>query len=211
METTHYKNKKNGLELVLSYDYYTDNPFDLYEPFGNYYTWEERYHSPMKNDFDNIEEFFDSICGEGKFQALKEKFDHWKDLTDALLEELEKHDIIADMITHHEHGATCYYLGAWNGWDYSICGFVWVTKEEIRKEYNTKKVTKKVKQKAFDLLQAQLRDYNSYAIGNVYRVDIYDENGEIVDCHSGFYGEVEPEHFLPYDWKLEDCEVFTTT
>lgn len=209
METTHYKNKKNGHELVLSYDYYADNPFEFYEPFGHYYTWEDRYHSPMKNNFDSSEEFFDSICGEGKFRELSKGFDNWKDFTDKLLKELEKHDIIADMITRYEHGGVSYSLGAWTGWDYSICGFVWATKEEIRKEYNTKRITKKVKEKAFDLLRAQLRDYTSYANGEVYRAEVYDENGEIIDCCSGFYGDVEPDHFLPYDWKLEDCEVFT--
>lgn len=50
----------------------------------------------------------------------------------------------------------------------------YVSKDELRKEYNSKLVTNKVKQNAFNFLSGSLESYNNYINGNVYSLSVID-------------------------------------
>jgi len=84
-------------------------------------------------------------------------------------------------------------------WDSGQCGWVFVTYEEIRKEYKVKKVTKKLLKKVEEVIQGEVKLFDNYLTGEVYGFVIEKENGEesgmnpmeVIDSCWGFYGDTD--------------------
>lgn len=80
------------------------------------------------------------------------------------------------------------------GWDSSMVGYIYMTHDEIRKEYDVKKITSKVLQKVKDSFIAQVKEYSLYLEGSVYGFQLYNvkncdlehEHKEIEDSCYGF-------------------------
>lgn len=111
---------------------------------------------------------------------------------------LNPRDVIAYPITEYEHGNIALSLGYKQGWDYGVVGFVFVTKEKIRKEYGVKRVTKSILERVEACLESELDTLESWINGDVYGYTIeqvtYDELGDEVECEHldscwGFIGD----------------------
>ena len=75
-------------------------------------------------------------------------------------------------------------------WDSGKIGIIYVSKEQIRKEYNWKLITKKRLEKIEGYLKGEVEMYNQYLTGEVYGYTITnDETGEEIDSCGGFYGD----------------------
>ena len=98
----------------------------------------------------------------------KNPFEHWENLRREQLN-LKKSDIaIAYPITKYEHGSISLSLGYKRGWDYTVSGFVYVTKETLRKCFNVKRITKSVCQRAENCLQDELDTLTRWLNGECY-------------------------------------------
>lgn len=73
-------------------------------------------------------------------------------------------------------------------WDSGQVGFIVATRKDVLAEYNTKRLTKKIKEHAFKQLEAEVEVYNQYQSGDVWGYEITDEEGEIVESCYGFFG-----------------------
>ena len=73
-------------------------------------------------------------------------------------------------------------------WDSGTCGFVIITKEDIRECYGIKRVTQKHIDKAVKEIEGELKELNQYINGEVYGFEITEE-GEETDSCGGFYGD----------------------
>ena len=83
-------------------------------------------------------------------------YEHWNNLRREQLK-LKKSDIaIAYPITKYEHGEISLQLGYKQGWDYGVVGFVYVTKEQVRKCYGVDRITKSIIERATNCLQDEL-------------------------------------------------------
>jgi len=76
-------------------------------------------------------------------------------------------------------------------WDSGMVGYSYVTKEDIRKEYRVKNVTKKIKDKVIDMLESELEIYKAYLEGNCYGFIIKDDEDNDVDSCWGFIDDLE--------------------
>lgn len=76
----------------------------------------------------------------------------------------------------------------YGGWDTSRIGYIFVTKEQLRKEYNKKRISEKLLEQARKCLLGEIDTYDQYLSGDVWWYEIADEHGEIVDSCGGFYG-----------------------
>lgn len=74
------------------------------------------------------------------------------------------------------------------GWDSGQVGWIFATRETIRKEYGCKRITRKLLAKVEDVLRQEVKTYDEYLTGEVYGYDIEDEHGESVDSCWGFFG-----------------------
>lgn len=74
-------------------------------------------------------------------------------------------------------------------WDSGQVGYIYATREAMMKEFNAKRITKKVIAKTTEILQAEVRTYNEYLRGEVYEYRIIDPNtGDCLSSCGGFYG-----------------------
>lgn len=70
-------------------------------------------------------------------------------------------------------------------WDSGICGLIYVTYDEIEKEYG--KVDDSTIATAKTVLQGEIEALNQYASGEVYGYTLYEFDGPLYSC-GGFYG-----------------------
>ena len=95
-------------------------------------------------------------------------FKHWDNIRREQLK-LKKSDIaVAYPITKYEHGGISLQLGYKSGWDYTVSGFVYVTKETLRKEYGVTRITKSIIASAESCLQAELDMLTAWLNGDCY-------------------------------------------
>ncbi len=94
-------------------------------------------------------------------------------------------------------------------WDSGQVGYIYTTYEDIRKEYNTKKVTKEIKEKVLALLKSEVEIYDRYLTGQVYGFVVEDNKGEVIDSCWGYFdtpeeiiSEVEKNVIDNYDYQL---------
>jgi hypothetical protein len=80
------------------------------------------------------------------------------------------------------------------GWDWGMLGYIYVTKENVRTEYNVNRVSRKILEKVTKLLQSEVQEYDHYLTGNVYGYEITKEErqaGKVIDSCWGFFGYPE--------------------
>jgi len=86
-------------------------------------------------------------------------------------------------------------------WDSGQVGFIYATKEDIRKNFMIKNVTKEKKEHTERILQGEVKTYDAYISGQVYGYNITDADGEEVERDHGYaYG---------YEWikeMVDECK-----
>ena len=98
----------------------------------------------------------------------KNPHEHWENIRREQLK-IKKSDIaIAYPITKYEHGGISLSLGYKSGWDCGVVGFIYVTKEQIRKYYDVKRITKSILEHAKNRPQSELDTLTSWLNGEVY-------------------------------------------
>jgi hypothetical protein len=78
-------------------------------------------------------------------------------------------------------------------WDSGRVGFIYATRKDILDNWGGKKLTKDLRQKAHDLLVAEVQDYDDYLTGNVYGYVLEDEDGEELWSCWGYAGDTAVE------------------
>lgn len=94
-------------------------------------------------------------------------------------------------------------------WDSGQIGFIHISLEKIRKEFDCKHVTKQMRERIEGYLQGEIETYDNFITGNVHYFSIVrkDEDGEEVDVDAcgGFFGNDEGymfreiKSFIKYD------------
>lgn len=115
-------------------------------------------------------------------------FDTWNEL-ERQIERDEKIGVILPLYLYDHSGITMNTTGFSCPWDSGQVGFIFVSKEKIRKEFGVKYVTKKVMEKIEKQLVGEVETYDQYLTGDVYGYRITDtEKDEELDSCWGFYG-----------------------
>lgn len=113
----------------------------------------------------------------------------------------ELHIIDIYPVYRYEHSGVAYKRGKAGGFDYSNCGFYIVTAESASGgTYTDKDITR--------LIDAELAEYTQWVNGEVYRFKLYNEDGILEDCCTGFYDIEDIREHLPEDWKDEKLEEY---
>ena len=84
------------------------------------------------------------------------------------------------------------------GWDWGQVGWIYILKEDVRREYGKKRISTRLKEKVVKVLEGEVKVYDQYLTGDVFgfqliEIDSCDEcgseNEEVIDSCWGFYGE----------------------
>lgn len=99
-----------------------------------------------------------------------------------------KNVISLPLYLYDHSGITMNTTGFHCPWDSGQVGFIYVTKEDVRKEYSVKKISKKLLNMVIQNLISEVKVYDAYLTGDVYGYEI-EHDGEYVDSCWGYFGE----------------------
>lgn len=149
--------------LKVVYDEYPESPRE-WDNLSTFVTEERDYISPDENPEYSFEDLLEEVCTSKYIWSYVAKYEH-------------------SSVRYFRTTAT--HL---NEWDTYVCGIMYVSKEDVRKEYGVKRISKKLLDKIFGIFDGELEEYTNYANGEVYAYHLYEMNGEEVDSCFGFYG-----------------------
>jgi hypothetical protein len=114
----------------------------------------------------------------------------WSEMANAIIKN-EKVGVILPLYLYDHSGITISTGRFSCPWDSGQIGFIFISKEKIRKEYGWKNLTKARLEKIEEYLKGEVKTYDQYLTGDVYGYRITDtDTEEEVDSCWGFYGEV---------------------
>ena len=150
---------------------------------------QDEYASSPRED-DNLSKM---ICFHGRYN-LGDKHDYkhqdysgWVEMEKAIIKN-ESPAIILPLYLYDHSGITISTSPFSCRWDSGQIGFIFVSKEKLRKEYSVKRITKEIIDRATKVLLAEVETYDLYLRGEVYGYTLLNENGEIEDSCFGFIG-----------------------
>jgi hypothetical protein len=140
--------------LEVEPDDMPQNPRKDYDPFGHMVCWHRRYDLGDKHDYATPSEF-------------------WEDMKDSIA-------IIANVFMY-DHSAIAFSLHSFYGrvpqghaeFDSMQVGYMYLTKEDLQREYDTEDVTDELREKALAIFESELKVYEQYVNGQVYCYTLY--------------------------------------
>lgn len=133
------------------------------------------------------------ICFHGRY-SLGDKHDYnhndysgWEEMEKAIIKN-ESPAVILPLYLYDHSGITISTSPFSCRWDSGQIGFIFVSKETLRKEYGVKRITKKEIEKATKVLLGEVETYDQYITGDVYGFKVVDEEGNEEDSSWGFFG-----------------------
>ena len=164
METVIYKNHK----IELSYDEYANSPRED-DNLGTMICFHNRYNLGDKHSYD------------------KNDFDSWAELEKQIIKD-NGDSIILPLYLYDHSGITIKTTPFNCNFDSGRVGLIFISKEKIRKEYNTKRINKNLLNKVTEYLIAEVKTYDKYLTGEIYQYDIIKDDESIDSC-CGYYSE----------------------
>jgi len=153
----------NGHKLNVCYHGDTENPLNSFDMLGHFEFFHRNYDLGHKNLFEDLNE---------------------------AIEYSKSKEVVSLPVYMYDHsGVTVKTTPFSCRWDSGLLGFIWVTKEKIRSEYNCKRITKKIMQKVNDNLIGEIKLLDDYLTGNVFGFQLYNKKGIEIDSCWGFYGD----------------------
>lgn len=115
-------------------------------------------------------------------------FNSWDEMEDWIIRNKDV-GVILPLYLYDHSGITISTGSFGCPWDSGQIGFIYATKEQIRKEFNCKLVTKKIREKVEKILLGEVETYDLYVRGEVYGYKVFDkESNEEVDSCWGYLG-----------------------
>lgn len=214
-----YVNLEKQLFIDVTNDDWPENPREWCN-LWNIYTWEGDYRSPDKPPYISFDHFLESYFTEKQLANLDKHRTSGSEHFKALEKAFNKIGYLIAPINRYEHGSVNYSVGTGSGWDYGIVGIALVPYDKLKHEYISKIVTADIKKRAFKRLDLELKDYTSWANGEVYCARLMNFKGDFIDSISGIYGDTEKEVIQVYldyteynfnDFQLMELQANTCT
>ena len=164
-------------EVKVFQDEYPDSPRD-WDNLGKMVCFHRRYNLGDKHGYSH------------------DQYDSWEEMEEAI-KKIESACVILPLYLYDHGGITISTSSFSCQWDSGRVGFIYAKKEDVYKEYGVKRMTKDIIEKVTNLLEGEVKTYDQYLRGDVYKYEIYKvsrcdqghEHLEFEDACSGFYGE----------------------
>lgn len=134
------------------------------------------------------------VCFHRRYDLGDEhNYDHndysgWGEMERAIIKN-EKPAVILPLYLYDHSGITISTSPFSCPWDSGQIGFIFISKEKLKKEYGVKRVTNDLIKKAEKCLLGEVKTYDQYLTGEVYGYRVIDEEGNEVDSCWGYYGD----------------------
>jgi hypothetical protein len=115
------------------------------------------------------------------------------------IEKKENACVILPLYLYDHSGITMKTSPFGCNWDSGQVGWIVVSKEKVRKEYNVKRINKELIEKVTKVLEGEVKTYDQYLTGDIYgyriskvtECELGHKHKEELDSCWGFYGEEE--------------------
>ena len=118
---------------------------------------------------------------------IKDNYNSWSELKKHIIENEDTAIILPIYMLDHS-GITINTTGFSCPWDSMQIGYIFISKEKLRKEYGIKRVTKKWIEQVTQHLLDEVKTYDMYISGEVYGYVVEDEDENVIDSCYGFFG-----------------------
>lgn len=171
------------------------NPIDDYDMLGKQVYWHRRMnlgHCWKETNKYSPMEWLEREINDDVYELWQENHSRRLEYQDYLMELFIKKNLVIP-VSAYEHGEITISASGrragWDSFDSGQLGFVYVSHEDIKKEFNVKRLTKKVLERAEKILRGEVETYDDYLTGQVYGFIIEDENDEELESCWGFLGD----------------------
>lgn len=151
-----------------------------------------------RKEFDNLGKM---VCWHRRYNLGDKKTEYFEDDPEAFQEHMKAHpnDYFILPLYLYDHSGITMSTGSFScPWDSGQVGYIYVSKEAIRKEWGVKRISPKLKKLILDNLRSEVNTYDQYITGDVWGFELVREHteeceiapGEEEDLDScwGFYG-----------------------
>jgi len=185
LETTTFGNYTIKIEHD---DIQQDSPRD-WEPLSTMVCWHNNHNLGDDHGYETNRVMFHMLSG------LYVNF-NTDELTDKQYEQCvhkaHKLNVILPLYLYDHSGITMNTTGYSCPYDSGQSGYIFVSYEDIRKEYNVKRVSAKLRERMVKYLTTDVKTYDQYLRGEIFyfNVEKTDNDGETIDIDScgGYYG-----------------------
>ena len=198
IETIDYK----GYKIEIMPDEPAESPRD-WENLGKMICFHSKYNLGDKHDYKAPDEFIMDLASKYFDENMVDRDISNLDTSsfiDKYLPKLEKYIFILPLYLYDHSGITMSTSSFSCPWDSGQVGWIYVKKEDARKEWKVKQINPKLKARIIDNLKVEVEVYDQYLRGDIYGRIIY-HNGEDVGSCWGFYGD--PEKYMIPEAKEE--------
>ncbi|MFP8488787.1 hypothetical protein ACKGJO_06765 [Gracilimonas sp. Q87] len=178
-------------KISIHYDDWAESPRD-WDNFGtmvcghNRYTLGDEQWSPEFASEYGMFEYFHSMSG------LFPDKGYYSEFTDEEFQRIEEwvdQNIIWLPLYLYDHSGITMSTSSFScRWDSGMVGFIWVSREDARKNYHWNRISKQREERVYDHLRAEVETYDEYLRGNVHSFVVEYED-EIIDSCAGFLGD----------------------
>ena len=124
-----------------------------------------------KDTPDRMDTSLIQLLGQDDYKKL---LAHTPDKFSNLLDQLGmNHGYVIQPVTKYEHSAVKYFRGSGYGWDYSICGLIFVPIAKIKEYFAIKDFNSNIKQQVLTRFDNELDTFNDFVNGDVFALTYY--------------------------------------
>lgn len=171
------------VQIKIEYDRHAESPRE-WSNIGTIVAWHRGYTLGDEQAFENLQELVSDQSSIDTTDWAPSDYQRW----------LVKNDYLILPVYLYDHsGITINTTGFHCPWDSGQVGFIYVSKEDVRKEYGVKRISPKLKELVFDVLRSEISTYSQYLEGDVYGYSLQKvrKDGSVkkeLDSCWGFYG-----------------------
>ena len=218
MGFTVHEEERLGLNIEICTDDYAESPRE-WDNLGTMVCWHRRYDlGDEHNHRASPQEFLEDLAKEID-PTIDDRLDYWENdgyqrllsmngsyesacswlesYREKIVEETldGPHGLIMLPLFLYDHSGISMSTGSFIGraqhaeWDSGRVGFIYATKDAVRKEFGWKKLTKARIRQIEKYLKGEVETYDQYLQGDVYEYAITDDEGNCLDSCCGFYGD----------------------
>lgn len=158
------------------------------EDVGLYYTGSSRVmtygYVGSDGEFRTPTQVVDGLLGDGMLKRIRNRNKTAQDFAKDVQRTARRKGLLVAPVTVYEHGLVSYELGCIAGmlaFDYSFCGFIVTSVDQVREQYGVKRITKKVMEHVEQQWRADLAELSNLANGWRYIISLRNADGDILD------------------------------
>lgn len=192
-----YEEEYKGLNIYIipDDDPQASDPMD-WDNLGKQVYWHRRMNLghcwKETNKYSPMEWLEREINDDDVYEEWQEKHSRRLEYQDYLMELFMKNNLVIPVSAYEHGGITISASGhraGWDSFDSGQLGFVYVSHEDIKKEFNVGRLTKKILERAEKILRDEVSNYDDYLTGQVYGFVIENQHEEELDSCWGFLGD----------------------